>query len=142
MFKMTVHGIEELQRKLETIGKDIADVLEEATIAGSMVVVREAQENSAKGGAFPNRVTGNLFRNIAAVSPISVKKSPGQVEVLVGSTAEYARRLEYGFVGTDKKGRRYNQQPRPFLRPALDENTDEIEKAIAKKLEQVVRRYS
>jgi HK97 gp10 family phage protein len=162
MFKMTVSGVDALQRKLEALGNDISDVLEEATLSGSMVVVREAQKNSKKGGAFPRRITGNLFRSIR---PLTTKKSPGRVEVLVGSDnkytkapkrkknskarpivvgspMEYARRLEYGFSDTDRLGRTFNQQPRPFLRPALDDNTDEIEKAIAKKLEQVVRRYS
>lgn len=142
MFKMTVSGVKELEKKLDALGKDITDVLEEATVSGSMVVVREAQKNSAKGGEFPHRVTGNLFRNIPAVSPVRIHKSSGQVEVLVGSTMEYARRLEHGFMGTDKLGRRYNQQPRPFLRPALDENTGEVEKAIGKKLLQVIQRYS
>jgi HK97 gp10 family phage protein len=162
VFKMNVSGVDELQKKLEAIGKDISDVLEEATAAGAVVVARKAQENSRKGGVFPRRITGNLFRSIR---PLTTKKSPGRVEVLVGSDnkytkapkrkknskarpivvgspMEYARRLEHGFMDTDKLGRRYNQQPRPFLRPALDDNTDEIEKAIAKKLEQVVRRYS
>jgi HK97 gp10 family phage protein len=142
MFKMTVSGVKELEKKLDALGKDISDVLEEATAAGAMVVVNAAQDNSRKGGVFPHRITGNLFRNIAAVSPAVVKKTNERCEMEVGSSMEYARRLEYGFAGTDKLGRRYNQQPRPFLRPALDDNTDEIEKAIAKKLEQVVRRYS
>ncbi|MDP2216742.1 MAG: HK97 gp10 family phage protein [Methanolobus sp.] len=142
MFKMTVSGVEELQKKLETIGKDISDVLEETTAAGAMVVVRAAQDNSRKGGEFPHRITGNLFRNIAEVSPAVVKKTNERCEMAVGSSMEYARRLEHGFMDTDKLGRRYNQQPKPFLRPALDDNTDEIEQAIAKKLEQVVRRHS
>jgi HK97 gp10 family phage protein len=142
MFKMTVSGVKELEKKLDALGKDISDVLEEATAAGAMVVVRAAQDNSRKGGEFPHRVTGNLFRNIAEVSPAVIKKTDERCEMAVGSSMEYARRLEHGFMDTDKLGRRYNQQPRPFLRPALDENTDEIEKAIAKKLEQVIRRYS
>jgi len=32
-----------------------------------------------------------------------------------------ARRLEYGFVGTDSLGRNYNQAPRPHMRPAVTE---------------------
>ena len=76
MFKMKVSGIEELQKTLKELGKDIADVLEEGTLAGADVVVRAAQENSRKGGDnFPHRITGNLFRNLAEVSPVSVEKS-------------------------------------------------------------------
>lgn len=142
MFKMKVNGLEELQKTLKALGKDIADVLEEGTLAGADVVVRAAQENSRKGGDnFPHRITGNLFRNIAQVSPISVERSSERCEVMVGSTMNYAMRLEKGFNDTDSRGRRYHQPPRPFLRPALDENTGEVERAIALKLEKLIRSY-
>lgn len=142
MFKMKISGIEKLQKTLKELGKDIADVLEEGTLAGADVVVRAAQENSRKGGDnFPHRITGNLFRNLAEVSPVSVEKSNERCEVMVGSTMNYAMRLEKGFNDTDSLGRRYHQPPRPFLRPALDENTDEVEKAIALKLEKLIRSY-
>jgi len=131
--------VKELQAKFEQLGKEISDVLEEATAAGSMVVVEAAQENSEKGGDdFPHRITGNLFRNIAEVSPAVIKKTDERCEMAVGSSMEYARRLEYGFSDTDSKGRTYNQQPRPFLRPALDENTAEVEEAIRKKFQAIL----
>ena len=142
MFQFKVKGMEKLQKNLQELGKDIADVLEEGMLAGGDVVVRAAQENSRKGGDdFPHRITGNLFRNLAEVNPVSVEKSNERCEVMVGSTMNYAMRLEKGFNDTDSLGRRYHQQPRPFLRPALDENTDEIEKAINLKLQQVIRKY-
>jgi hypothetical protein len=34
--------------------------------------------------------------------------------------AAYAMRIEFGFVGTDSLGRKYNQQPRAFVRGTLD----------------------
>ena len=37
----------------------------------------------------------------------------------VGTNVEYARRIEFGFVGTDSLGRTYNQAPRSFLRAAV-----------------------
>jgi len=40
----------------------------------------------------------------------------------VGSNVEYARRIELGFVGVDSLGRKFNQQPYPYLRPALHKN--------------------
>lgn len=131
MMKMKVSGVKELQATFEQLGKEISNILEDATAAGSMVVVAAAQENSAKGGdEFPHRVTGNLFRNIAEVSPAVIKKTDERCEMAVGSSMEYARRLEYGFSDTDSLGRKYNQPPRPFLRPALDENEAEVEEAI------------
>ena len=45
----------------------------------------------------------------------------------VGSNVEYARRIELGFVDVDSLGRKYNQPPYPFLRPALEKNRSKIE---------------
>lgn len=39
----------------------------------------------------------------------------------VGTDKPQGRRLEYGFVGTDSLGRRYNQPPYPHVAPAVDE---------------------
>ena len=44
----------------------------------------------------------------------------------VGTNVEYARRIELGFVGTDILGRKYNQKPYPYLRPALEKNRSKI----------------
>ncbi|MBA7705057.1 hypothetical protein ES703_113881 [subsurface metagenome] len=50
---------------------------------------------------------------------ITHELDPTKLEGRVGTNLEYARRVELGFVGTDKLGRIYNQAPRPYLRPAL-----------------------
>lgn len=142
-FRVDVKGIEELKAALNSLGNEIVDLLEEAVFDGSNVVVRAAQENSAKGGNnYPHRITGNLFRSIPEVSPVVVSKSNTRVEMAVGSAAEYARRLEKGFVDTDSRGRRYHQAPRPFLRPALDENQDEVVAAVRKKMAEAIARHT
>jgi len=41
--------------------------------------------------------------------------------VFVGPTTVYARRIELGFKGRDKLGRKYNQGPKPYVKPAFDE---------------------
>jgi HK97 gp10 family phage protein len=139
MFDMKVKGLEELRQTLKNLGEDITDQMEEATMAGADVVVREAKQNSRKGGEdYPHRRTGTLMRSIKV---LDTRKKSNWVEVDAGSAVEYARRLEYGFVGKDKLGRRYNQQPRAFLRPALENNEDEIEKAVEAKIREIVGRY-
>jgi len=62
--------------------------------------------------------TGTYRRSIH-VQPIDEGGNPF---VLVGTDLPYAKRLEFGFVGTDSLGRVYNQAPRPHFRPALDLN--------------------
>ena len=47
-----------------------------------------------------------------------LKGRAGQQVGVVHTNHPAAHRLEYGFVGTDSLGRRYNQQPFPHFRPA------------------------
>ena len=141
-FEVKVEGIKELQAALKAMGDDLCDALEEAVFQGASVVVKEAQENSKKGGSFPNLRTGNLYRSLADPGPVIVSKTQTRVEMAVGSSMDYARRLEKGFVGTDSRGRRYHQAPRPFLRPALDNNTEKIETEIKKRFATILERYT
>ena len=141
-FQVTVKGLDELRTKIKMMGDGMADILEEATNKGALVVVKEAQRNSKKGGEFPHLRTGNLFRSIPEFSPVTVSKSATRVEVAVGSAAEYARRLELGFSDTDSLGRTYHQSPRPFLRPALDNNQDKVEAEVQKRLMILIQRYA
>lgn len=140
-FQVVLKGFDELRAKLRGLGNDMADVLEDATIKGAVVVVKAAQENSKRGGyAYPHRITGNLFDHIGP--PVTVSKTQNRVEVAVGSQADYSRRLELGFMGRDSRGRYYHQGPRSFLRPALDDNTDKVEAEVHKRLVQVISRYA
>ena len=141
-FQVTVKGLDELRTKIKMMGDGMADILEEAVVLGSVPVVKAAQRNSKRGGAFPNLRTGNLFRNIDEFSPVIVSKTQSRVEVAVGSAAEYARRLELGFSDTDSLGRTYHQSPRPFLRPALDNNQDKVEAEVQKRLMILIQRYA
>jgi hypothetical protein len=51
---------------------------------------------------------------------------------IVGTSKPQARRLEFGFVGTDSLGRHYNQAPRPHVRPSIDEIREPFLRAVAK----------
>ncbi len=64
----------------------------------------------------PHKQTGQLYRSIA--SSVEVV---GFLEIVgrVGTNHPGARRLEFGFKGSDALGRTINQMPRPFLRPGL-----------------------
>jgi len=44
--------------------------------------------------------------------------------VRVGTLVEYAARIEYGYSGTDSRGRTYHQPAQPYLRPALAHKTE------------------
>lgn len=76
---------------------------------------------SAEGEA-PKRLSGLLLQTIVA----KTERDGDRIVGFVGSPRAYARRLEFGFVGVDRAGRRISQGPRPFLRPALERNRSRI----------------
>jgi len=59
-------------------------------------------------------VTDEGERQVLAVTPAYPAENP------YGFEPAYARRIEYGFVGTDSLGRVYHQAPQPYMRPAFD----------------------
>ena len=77
-------------------------------------------------GEPPKKVTSRLFQSIAQ----AVIVLPTEVIGAYGTNVEYALRLELGFVGTDSLGRRYDQAPRPYIRPALQNNRVRIAKML------------
>jgi len=69
-------------------------------------------------GEPPHKVTGDLQRSIAS----EVVDEGEEIVGRVGTNSPYAPRLEYGFRGTDSKGRSIQQGPRPFIRPGFNNN--------------------
>ena len=78
-------------------------------------------EPSAPGEP-PRKVTSRLFQSIAK----AVVRLPKEIIGAYGSNVVYALRLELGFIGVDRLGRRYNQLPRPYIRRALMENKKRV----------------
>lgn len=114
MAEVVIEGGAELARKLAALGEAVAgDVLAAAMRSGALLVETDAKRRA------PFK-TGTLRRSIHT----EVDLDGSQVEAAVGTDVPYAARLEFGFDGTDKLGREYHQPPRPYLRPALDENMD------------------
>ena len=67
------------------------------------------------------------FKNGTGIATIPATGTKPLVVIgLVGTNVEYGKRMEYGFFGTDSKGRTYSQEPRPFLFPALKRKQGEI----------------
>ena len=66
--------------------------------------------------------TGNLKN--------SIQSDPTDVEVTIGTNVDYARKVEYGI----------RQRAQPYLRPALDENTQRIRTLISNALSAAFRK--
>lgn len=54
----------------------------------------------------------------------------------------YAARLEFGFVGTDKKGRTINQPARPYMRRALSEGAKKAGELARKEAAKTFRKFA
>jgi hypothetical protein len=97
----------------------------------------ELIKTQANGGRLPHR-TGNLMRSLVAqigsmpsqgspddrysgsdVGAITAQALLGD-DVFLGFQANYARRMNYGFVGQDSLGRTYNQTGAGFVEYARD----------------------
>ena len=76
--------------------------------------------------------TGQYRSGIRADPPTN----PFEPISYVGSPMPQTRRLEFGFVGQDSLGRRYNQPPKPHWRPTFDLNKASYLDLMAKILEE------
>lgn len=124
MAEVVIEGGAELARKLAALGEAVAgDVLAAAMRSGALLVEADAKRRA------PFK-TGTLRRSIHT----EVEAGEGKAEASVGTDVIYAARLEFGFEGKDKLGREYHQPPRPYLRPALDENMDAAAQEIGEAL--------
>lgn len=116
-------GVEELIKNLEAVSDNVTRDLTKAVKAGAKVVLDEAKSRApVDTGALRDNMTMRV-----------VEKDRSQVEVDVGPHKDqyYGYFLEHG---TSK------MSPRPFLRPALDENRDKIEKAMVDALEKAIEK--
>ena len=71
---------------------------------------------------------------VNSISTWVEEKDNDRVEMGIGSGIIYAARLEFGFRETDSLGRKYNQAPRPYMRPAVDNNVEKVYDAISERL--------
>ena len=125
-----INGLEGIKVKLE----DIADTnnIEQALGKACTIVERSARQKAHKK-------TGDLRRSIKS----KVEDSNTEVKGIVYTPLEYAPYVEYGtglfaenggredvpWRYKDDKGKWHStsgQEPQPFMRPALDENREEI----------------
>lgn len=82
-----------------------------SNLVNSITCATSEQQSQPKGAVAPG------------VSPIT---NPNKLSVRIGTNVVYAARVELGFRGKDSLGRNYNQSPKPYLVPAIEEHKQEI----------------
>ena len=140
-----IDGSESLMRKLSALAEAAqGQMLERAMVAGALIVQNAAKQQSPF-------LTGTLRRSIhigghEELNPdgeggnVPEPEIDGaSVAVYIGTDVEYARRIEYGFNGTDSLGRQYSQAARPYLRPAADENQAAVRTEVGEALRELIR---
>lgn len=145
------YSIKEFTAALNKMSDNVrGDTLKKAAKAGALVIETAAKVSMATGrhsgvvygghqasaaGETPAVDTGVLINSI---NTWVEDESSDSVTMGIGSGIVYAARLEFGFMETDSLGRKYNMQPRPYMRPAVDNNAGKIEQAIAVTLKRAI----
>lgn len=146
-----------LKRQFARLSEALAgEVLENATVAGALLVANRAKQLAAFR-------TGTLRRSIhvgghtqmtpdfaqgAAADGAEFHDVGGATrrsdfaEVFVGTDVPYGPRIEYGFVGRDSLGRFYNQPPQAYMRPAYDETREAVVKEVGEAVKDQLRRIA
>jgi len=142
-----VRGLDKLLRRLDRIEQmPRTTAMNRALTAGAYVVETNAKllinTGTKSGNAYirggkthvasapgeaPATDTGMLVNSISTYSPLGAMNT-----VVVGATAEYAVYLEFG---TSR------MEARPFMRPALQDNLDNVVKAIKNELSRALMEY-
>ncbi len=139
LFKIELKNVDVLVKQLKALKADMDNALKQAVLDASSVVEREAKNNAERGGdSYPHRITSTLYNSIKV---LNIEDTQYKHTADVGTDIIYGPRLEYGFMGTDSRGRRYHQRARAFLRPAADENEAEIIAAFEKSLKNTISKY-
>jgi len=82
---------------------------------------------NAAGRPGPRIITGDYNRSVSG----QVALTSGAVSGVVSSSAPQAARLEFGFHGSDSRGRVFDQPPYAHFGPAFDSIAPMYERAIA-----------
>jgi len=87
-------------------------------------IVKQAQANATQSPPKHPQVESGTMRR-AITMDVDRDKLEGKVGIMSGKgegdrALAYAPRIEFGFTGTDSKGRHFNQPPYPFLFPAAE----------------------
>ena len=101
-------GLTKLQRKLVRLAK--IDLKKGLLAAGEVVAAEYRANVKVESGELKKNVRAWIKRGASGA------RNP---EVRAGANSPYAKRIEFGYVGPDSLGRRFNQAAQPALRPAF-----------------------
>jgi len=161
-----VIGSAELKRKLSGLQTNVqGQMLERALVAGGVVVQNAAKINAPyKTGNLRRSIHIGGHEDLAGDyqsirgeegDPVPSPEGGGiSVAIYIGTNVIYARQREYGGTITARNGpflwwkgddgkwhhaRSVYQRPQPYMRPAIDENGDEVRNEVGEALVDLIR---
>jgi len=151
IFTMNVN-VDEVLRGYDLAGVNVRRALSKAVGRTAALMQARVRKNASTGyherrkikyrghipgtGPGPNVDTGNYKRSIQTVRGFE----NGFPSAIVGTNAPQARRLEYGFRGTDSAGRNYDQPPYPHWEPAVKALEGTFEQEVRKAIVEALKR--
>ena len=132
MSSLTVQlsGLGNLQAKLAAWKAAGSSGLKAGVAEGASLFEDAAKENAPvltgrlRDGIHTEMVTDTPQTQTLMVTPVVAAANK------YGFEPPYARRIEFGFVGTDSLGRHYHQAAQPYMRPAFDEKQTDAAAAV------------
>lgn len=125
MFNMVVVGADLVAGQLATMAA-VWPTKEASIVTHFGQLYQTRVRAAASGRPGPRAITGNYRRSIS----LEVGRSASGTVAIVGTNAPQARRLEFGFVGSDSLGRHYNQPPYPHFEPPLAQTIEQLANAL------------
>ncbi len=113
--EVEVQNVDQLVAALHQVTPRAHALLRRVVQVHGGLLLTEVRRN-ASGRPGPNAPTGNYRRSWS----VGYTGGGAETAAVVGTNAPQARRLEYGYHGTDALGRTYHQPPYPHAGPALD----------------------
>ncbi len=117
--------------------------------AGTLLQTEIKERLNIKSSRPPNRPSvapAGPYRNIGTLGQsiqVDARNNKGPKPfVRVGTSLVYAARLEFGFVGSDSKGRVINQAARPYMRDSLNNKVKQMRDAAIAAAEMVFKKFA
>ncbi len=124
-FQIRLEGLKEFKKHLEKLEKDFHVELQEALFEGAGLVSIEAKEKAPRGER-------NSASTIHPEIDRKYSKSKTFIKIAI-KPADDNWQLIFPEYGTAK------QRSRPFLRPALEENKENIERLVMERFDKIIR---
>lgn len=128
MLEMKLRGFEALERALAKMGdENVLKILRGSLRKGAKVVLADAKERAPEGK------TGDLREGLK-IKTVHLNKSKKNIIVEIANTKStyYAKFLEFGTK---------HISARPFMRPALDNNKNEVLKITGQEINKRISRF-